>query len=128
MWPMHGMCGATEVEVEVQRTHKRAGLAPFFVSPEGSSDLPQRKWTTKESLTYSGKEKMKCIGPKPKDEDVELLIWEEVHRNPQEVTFLEVKHVNAQSSKKAEQEVSPSERFATECNEKADELVKVGAM
>ena len=50
-----------------------------------------------------------------------------MHRIHQEVTFFEVKHVKAQSSKKAKQEVSPSERFATEGNEKADELVKVGA-
>ena len=70
---------------------------------------------------------MKCVVPKPKDEDVELLIWE-VHRIHQEGTFLEVKRVNAHSSKKAKQEMSLSERFATEGNEKADELVKVGAM
>ena len=55
MWPMHGMCGTTDVEVEVQRTHKRAGLAPLLVSSEGSSDRPKRMWTIKESLTYSAK-------------------------------------------------------------------------
>ena len=33
MWPMRGMCGATEVEVEVQRTHKRAGACSLLCLP-----------------------------------------------------------------------------------------------
>ena len=71
---------------------------------------------------------MKCIGPRAKDVDLWLCIWEEVRRIHQEGVRLEVEHVKAHRSKKEVQEMKLFERFVTEGNERADELAKDGAM
>ena len=67
---------------------------------------------------------MKCIGSKEKVVDLWILIWEEVRRIHQEGVRLEVEHVKAHRSKKEVKEMKLFERFATEGNERADELAK----
>ena len=49
---------------------------------------------------------MKCIGPKAKDADLWILIWEEMRRIHPAGTLLEVEHVTAHRSKKEEQEMT----------------------
>ena len=71
---------------------------------------------------------MKCVGPKAKDADLWLCIWEEVRRIHQEGALLEVEHVKAHLSKKDVQEMKLFERCVTEGNERADEFAKDGAM
>ena len=70
---------------------------------------------------------MKCIGPKAKDADLWIWIWEEVRRIHQEGVLLEVEHVKAHRSKKEVQEMKLFERFASQ-GRRADELAKDGAM
>ena len=71
---------------------------------------------------------MKCIGPRAKNADLWIWIWEKVRRIHQEGVLLEVEHVKAHRSKKEVQEMKLFERFVTEGNERADELAKDGAM
>ena len=49
---------------------------------------------------------MKCIGPRAKDADVWIMIWEELHRVHQEGVLVEVEHVKAHRSKKEMQHMS----------------------
>ena len=72
---------------------------------------------------------MRCIGPRAKDADLWILIWEELHRVHQEGILVEVEHVKEHRSKKEMQQMSLFERFiAAEGNEKADELANARAM
>ena len=71
---------------------------------------------------------MKCIGPKAKDADLWILIWEEVRRIHQEGFLLDVEHVKAHRTKKEKQEMTLFEKCVTGGNERADELAKDGAM
>ena len=71
---------------------------------------------------------MKCIGPTAKDADLWILISEELNRVPKEGILVEVEHVKAHRCKKEKQQMSPSDIFITEGNEKADELAKEGAV
>ena len=64
---------------------------------------------------------MKCIGPKAKDADLWIWMWEEVLRMCEQGVPLEVGH-------EEKQEMSLFDRFVTESNEKADELANDGAM
>ena len=70
---------------------------------------------------------MKCSGPKAKDADLWMLIWE-VRRLHPEGTLLEVEHVKAHRSKKEKHDMPVFERFVAEGNERAEELSKDGAM
>ena len=54
---------------------------------------------------------MKCIGPKAKDADLWILIWEVVRRIRQEGTFVEVEHGKAHCSEKEKHEMTLFERF-----------------
>ena len=77
-------------------------------------------------MGFGGRE-IKCIGPKSKDADLWLLIWE-VHKIHQEGILLEVEHVKAHRTKKEKQEMTLYEKFVTAGNERAGELAKEGAM
>ena len=43
---------------------------------------------------------MRCVGPRAKDADVRILIWEALHRVHQEGLLVDVEHVEAHRSKK----------------------------
>ena len=45
---------------------------------------------------------MKCVGPKAKDADSWILIWEELHRAHQEGMLVEVEHAKAHRSREGE--------------------------
>ena len=74
-----------------------------------------------------GEKNMKRSGPKAKDAELWVLIWEEVHRTHQGVQR-EVEHVKAHFSMKETQEMTLFERSVTEGIERADGLAKDGAM
>ena len=67
----------------------------------------------KGSPMGSGEETLQCLGPKAKDAQLWMLLWEEVHRIHQEGVRLEVEHVNAHRSKKEKQDMRLFERFVT---------------
>ena len=48
----------------------------------------------------------RCIGPRAKDADLLIMIWEELHRVHQEDILVEVEHVRAHRSKKEMQNMS----------------------
>ena len=67
---------------------------------------------------------MICTGPKTKDADLWIMIWEEVHRIHLEGCLLEVEHIKAHRSEKEMQEMTLFERFVKDGNETADELAR----
>ena len=70
---------------------------------------------------------MRCIGPRAKDADLWILMWEDFHRVHQEGVWVEVEHVKAHRSNKEMQEMSLFQKFITEGHEKADEQSQEGA-
>ena len=52
------------------------------------------------------KGEMKCIGPKAKDADLWIAIWEELHKLRPEEILIEVEHVKAHRTEKARQRMS----------------------
>ena len=54
--------------------------------------------------------------------------WEELHIPVTKEILVEVDHVKAHRTKKDKKDMPHFEKFATEGNEKADELAKAGAM
>ena len=69
---------------------------------------------------------MRCIGPRAKDADFRISIWEEPHRLHKEGTLVEVEHVKAHEGNPAN--LSLFEKLITEDNVKADELAKERTM
>ena len=69
-----------------------------------------------------------CISPKAGDADLRIKIWEELHNLAAEDILVDVEHVKAHRTKKEKKEMSHSENFDAEGNEKSDELTKKGAM
>ena len=57
-----------------------------------------------------------------------IKIWEELHSLAARDITVEVEHVKAHCTKKEKKEMSHSEKFVTEGNEKADDLAKAVAM
>ena len=70
----------------------------------------------------------KCTDLQTGDADLWIKIWEELQLSTSREISVEVEHVKAHRSKKVKKEMSHSEKFVTEGNEKADELAKAGAM
>ena len=70
----------------------------------------------------------KCVNPKAGDAELWIEIWEELHKFAAGDMLVEVEHVKVHRTMKEKKETSHFEKFATEGNEKADELAKGGAM
>ena len=70
-------------------------------------------------MGYGGRD-TRCIGPRTKDADLWILIWEEMHRCHQEGRLVEVEHAKAHRSKTEIQLMSLSLKNVTEGNEKVD--------
>ena len=124
---MHGMYGTLDVAREVQRTIKRAELSSFLcllirkaIGPPmvhvGSQGIIDGLW----------RGEMRYIGPRAKDANLWILIWEGLHRVHQEDILMQVEHVRAYRTEKDMQLMSLFEKFILEGNEKADELAKEG--
>ena len=126
--PMHGMYGTLDPGLEVQRTIERAELTAFIRHFRRKVDPTTDHFDNKGIIDGLWRGEMKCIGPKAKDADLWLCIWEEVRRIHQEGVLLEVEHVKAHRSKKDVQEIKLFEQFATEGHDRAEELTKDGAM
>ena len=101
MGPMHGMYGTLDAGLEEERTMKKAELTAFLcllrkaigptmvhVDDRGINDGLRRG-------------EMRCIGPRPKDADLWILIWEELHRVHQEGILVEVEHQEANAANDA---------------------------
>ena len=73
-------------------------------------------------------ERRKCIDPNAGDTDLWIKIWEELHLSTSKEILVEVEHVEAHRTEKDKKEMSQSEKFVTDGNEKADELAKAAAM
>ena len=70
---------------------------------------------------------MKCIGPRARNADLWILIWEEQHRVHQEGILVEVEHVNEHRSRRQFSKcLSSFAKFITEGYEKADEEQRRG--
>ena len=71
---------------------------------------------------------LKCIGPRAKVADLWIALWVELNNLHAKETVIEVEHVKAHGIEKERQQMSLSEKFVTDGNEKADEFAKTGAM
>ena len=71
---------------------------------------------------------MKCIGPKAKDADWWIALWERLEKLRSQEVLIEVEHDTAHRNELEKQQMSLFEKFITESNEIADESVKAGAM
>ena len=126
--PLHGMCGSTEAEFEVQHTIMGTELTAFlcFVRKVcGPITVHVDNKGTIEGLRKGEKE---CIKPRAGDADLWIRIWEELHELVKRGILVEVEHVKAHHTKETKEKMTQHERFVTEGNEKADELAKAGAM
>ena len=70
------------------------------------------------------KREMTCIGPKAKDADLWIAIWEELNNFRAKKMLLGVEHVEAHRTEKERQQMSFLEKIFTEGNEEADEQAK----
>ena len=125
---MHGMYGTLDAELEVQRTIKRAELTAFLSLHRTAIGATMVHVDSTDIIDGLWRGEMRCIGPRAKDADSWILIWEELHRVHQEGTLVEVEHVKAHHSKKEMQQISFFEKFLTGGHDRADELSKEGAM
>ena len=85
-------------------------------------------WITRELLMGYKKRRKECVKPRAGDADLWMRIGEELHIFSKEAFLVEVERVKAHRSKKLKENMSKFEKFVTEGNEEADDLVKAGAM
>ena len=106
--PVHGMFGTLDAEIEVQRTIKRPELPAFSVGPTmvhvGNKGFIDGLW--------------KCIGPKTKDADSWVPIWEELNNFRSKEILSEAEYVEAHRTSKERQQMLLFKKFTTEGNEK----------
>ena len=67
---------------------------------------------------------MECVGPKAKDADLWILIWEELHKVPREGTLVEGQARQSARIQEREAATLALRKKNTEGNEKADEVAK----
>ena len=108
MGPMHGMYGTLDAELEVQRTIKRAELTVFFCLLGKAIGRTMVHVDNNGIIDELWRGETRCIGPRAKDADLWILIWEELHRIHQEgiLVDVEVEHVKAHRSTKGMQKMS----------------------
>ena len=104
MRPMHGMYGTLDAELEVRRTIKRAELTAFLRLLRRAISPAMVHVDEKGIIDGLWRGEMRCIGPRAKDSDLWILIWEKFHRVHQEGVRVEVEHVKARRSNKEMQE------------------------
>ena len=119
---LHGMYESMEAELEVQRTIKRSELTACLCLLEKVIGPTKVYVDNKGIIDGLWRGERKCMSLKAGDADLWMKIWEELH------ILLEVEHVKVHRTKKEKQDMSHYEKFVTEGNEKADELVKEGAL
>ena len=128
MRPMHGMCGTLDAELEVRRTIERAELTAFLCLLRRAISLAMVHVDKKGIIDGLWRGEMRCIGPRAKDADLWILIWEEVPQSSSR------KRTGGKSN--TSKHVAPIrkckkmplfQKFITEGHEKADELAQEGA-
>ena len=90
--------GTLDAELEVQRTITRAELTAFLCILEGIVGLTTAHVDSQGINDGLWRGEMKSAGPKAKDADLWVLIWEEVRRVHRDGILLEVEHVKAHRS------------------------------
>ena len=100
MRPMHGMYGTQDAELEVRCTMKRAELTAFLCLFRRGIRPATVHVDKKGIIDGLWRGEMRCTGPRAKDADLWILIWEEFHRVHQEGVWVEVEHVKAHSTRK----------------------------
>ena len=103
-----------------ERTIQRAELTAFWCFLRKANGPTNVRVDNKGIFDGLWRSEMKCIGPKGKDADLWILMWEEFRRVHQEGTLVVVEHAIAHRSKKEIQQTSLLEKFIIEGNEKAD--------
>ena len=93
MRPMHGMYGTLDAELEVRRTIKRAELTAFLCLLRRAISPAMVHVDKKGIIDRLWRGEMRCVGPRAKDADLWILIWEKFHRVHQEGVRVEVEHV-----------------------------------
>ena len=71
---------------------------------------------------------MRSIGPRAKDVDLWIFIWEDLHRVHQEGILVEVEARQKRIAVRRKMQMSLFRKIITEGNAKADEPAKDGAM
>ena len=112
--PVHGMFGTLDAEIEVQRTIKR---------PERPAFSCVFKKAVGPTMVHVGNKGIidglwKCIGPKTKDADSWVPIWEELNNFRAKEILSEAEYVEAHRTSKERQQMLLFEKFITESNEK----------
>ena len=74
------MHGTLDAELEVQRTVKSAELTAFLCLFREAIGPAMVHVDNKGIIDGLWRGDMKCIGPKARDVDLWILIWEELHR------------------------------------------------
>ena len=106
MGPMHGMCGTLDAELDVQRTIKRAELTAFLCLLRKAVG-PTLVYVDNKGIVYGlWRGEVRCIGPRAKDADLWIMVWEELHRVHQEGLLVEFEDVKAHRSKMELQQMS----------------------
>ena len=77
---MHGMYGTPDAELEVQRANKRAELTAFLCLFRKAIGLTMVHVDNKGIIDGLWSGEMRCAGPRAKDADLWIMIWEELHR------------------------------------------------
>ena len=99
MGPMHGMYGTLDAGLEVQRTITRAELTAFLCLIRKAIGPTMVHVDNRGIVDGLCRGETRCIGPRAKDADLWILIWE-FHRVHQEGFLVEVEHVRAHCSKR----------------------------
>ena len=122
--PVHGIHGTLGAELEVQRTIKRLEL-PTFSCVFKKAVGPAMVHVDNEGIIDGF---WKCIGPKTKDADLWIPIWEELNNFRAKEILSEVEHVKAHRTSKKKAAHAALRKFVSEGSENADESAKKGAM
>ena len=100
MGPLHGMYSSMEVELEVQRTIKRAELTAFVCLLKRVIGPIKVHVDHKGIIVVLWRGERECIKPRAGDADLWIKIWEELHYLAETGILVEVEHVKAHRTKK----------------------------
>ena len=113
-----------EAEFEVQRTIKRAEWTAFLYLLRKVRGPIKIHVDNKGIIDGIRRPEKECIKPRAGDADLWLKIWEELRELVKRGILVEAAQVKAHRTKREKEKMTKFERFATEGNEKADELAK----
>ena len=127
MRPMHGMYETLDAELEAQRTVNRSVLAAFECLLTGVIGPTKVYVDNKGIVDGTWRGEMRCIGPRAKDADLWIMIWENRTEFIKKACYWKLSTSKLIASNRKCGKCCFFEKFITEGNEKADELAKEGA-